>query len=139
MSTATDKRRRFWWPNHATSSPADVIRAQFNNFLGEDSKTNTFMVRYDFTRRVGARIGYRFRNREIVERHSETDLLHFFPSLPNRGACAGQPLLADGSCQVGTSSSDSERKVINEHSALFGFWARPTDQFRDYNKTAFAC
>ena len=117
-------------PNHATSSPADVIVGLFNNFIGEDSKTNTFMVRYDFHRRVGARIGYRYRNREIVERRAEDELLHFFPSLPNRGACAGQPLLADGSCQVSTSSFDSERKVIDEHSALFGFWARPIDEFR---------
>lgn len=117
-------------PNHASSSPADVIVGLFNNFIGEDSKTNTFMVRYDITRRVGARIGYRFRNRDIVERHADTEMLHFFPSLPNRGACAGQPLLADGSCVVTTSSSGSEKKVINEHSALFGFWARPADQFR---------
>lgn len=117
-------------PNHATSSPADVIVGFFNNFIGEDSKTNVFSVRYDLNRHFGGRIGYRYRNRDIVERHAETELLHFFPSLPNRGACAGQPLLADGSCQTTTSSSDAEKVVINEHSALLGLWVRPSSQFR---------
>jgi hypothetical protein len=117
-------------PNHASSSPADVIVGFFNNFIGEDSKTNVFTVRYDFNRHFGGRIGYRFRNRDIVERHADTELLHFFPSLPNRGACAGQPLLADGSCQAQTFSSDAEKVVINEHSALLGLWFRPASQFR---------
>lgn len=117
-------------PSHVNSSPADVIVEAFSNFTGEDSKTNTFMVRYDFNRHLGARIGYRYRNRDIAERHGEDALLHFFPSLPNRGACAGQPLLADGSCQTTTTSLDVEKVVINEHSALFGLWARPNSQFR---------
>ncbi|MGH9794270.1 MAG: hypothetical protein ACRD5G_05820 [Candidatus Acidiferrales bacterium] len=117
-------------PNHATSSPADEIVGLFSNFLGEDSKTNTFMVRYDFNRRFGARLGYRHRNRDIVERRFEQEDLRFFPSLPNRGACAGQPLLADGSCAVTTVSTGSESLVINEHSALLGLWARTGRAFR---------
>ncbi len=117
-------------PNHATSSPADVIVGLFDNFLGEDSKTNTLTARYDFNRHFGARIGYRYRNRDIVERHFEQEDLRFFPSLPNRGACAGQPLLADGSCAVTVTSFSSEKVVINEHSALLGLWARAGTQFR---------
>jgi hypothetical protein len=117
-------------PNHATSSPADVVRAQFNNFLGEDSKTNTFMVRYDFNRHFGARLGYRYRNRDILHSLSSVEDERFFPSLPNRGACAGQPLLADGSCQVTVVDADRETTVINEHSALLGIWVRPANSFR---------
>lgn len=117
-------------PSHASSSPADALREVFNNFLGEDSKTNTFMVRYDFNRHIGARIGYRFRTRDIGHVHGETADERYFPSLPNRGNCAGQPLLADGSCQVTTSSLEDEPVEINEHSALFGLWARPNSQFR---------
>lgn len=117
-------------PNHASSSPADVIAGQFNNFLQEDSKTNTFMVRYDFNRHIGGRIGYRYRSRNIVHRLGETEDLRYFPSLPNRGDCAGQPLLPDGSCAVTVTDSEGERTPINEHSALLGLWARPNSQLR---------
>lgn len=117
-------------PNHATSSVADIILGDVSSFLGEDSKTNTFEIAYDFTKRWGARLGYRYRSRDIVIRHSETENLHFFPSLPNRGACAGVPLRADGTCVTSTSTASSEAEPINEHSALTSFWGRPSDQFR---------
>jgi hypothetical protein len=124
-------------PSHASSSPADVIVAGASNFLGEDAKTNTFMVRYDLNRHFGGRVGYRYRNRDIVIRLMDAEELWFFPSLPNRGACAGQPLRADGSCYVQVLSTNTspthphgEQTVVNEHSAILGLWARAGSLFR---------
>ena len=117
-------------PSHSTSSPADIIIGTFNSFLGEDSKTNTFEIAYDFTKRWGVRIGHRFRTRDINIWHADSEDLHFFPSLPNRGACAGVTLQADGTCITSTSSLSSESESISEHSALASFWGRPNDQFR---------
>lgn len=117
-------------PNHASSSPADIIRESTNSFFQEDTKTNLVEVAYDFTKRIGARIGYRFRDRFFHHWEVESADLHFFPSLPNRGACAGQPLLADGSCRTSTSGALDEVFNSNEHSLLTGFWARPHDSLR---------
>ncbi len=117
-------------PNHGSSSPADIILGDISSFLGEDSKTNTFEIAYDFTQHWGARLGYRYRSREIVHRSMETENLHFFPSLPNRGACAGVTLQADGTCITTSTAAFAEREPINEHSALATFWGHPNDQFR---------
>ncbi|HEY7615792.1 MAG TPA: hypothetical protein VH744_03240, partial [Terriglobales bacterium] len=52
-------------PKHSNSSPADVANDTFVRFLGQNSKYNTIEVEYDFTRRVGARVGYRYGRRNI--------------------------------------------------------------------------
>jgi hypothetical protein len=117
-------------PSHTTSSPADIIIGNFSSLLREDSKTNTFEVAYDFSKRWGARLGYRYRAREVVIRENESEDLHFFPSLPNRGACAGIALQADGTCRVTTVASLNEMQPINEHSGLLSLWGRPDEQFR---------
>lgn len=117
-------------PQHNTSSPADVINDISSLFLGQDIKLNTVQLEYDFTKRVGARVGYRYRHRNIRHRVTEISDQLFYPTLPNRGACAGEPLLADGSCQVTTEDSEGDETIINEHSLLMGFWARPIDALR---------
>jgi hypothetical protein len=111
-------------PQHTTNSPADVISGLFSLYLGENSKTNQVEVAYDFNSHFGGRIGYRFRSRAIRHRSDDTEDMLFFPTLPNRGACAGQPLLPDGSCQVTVTSSSSEAVDIHENSALLGAWFR---------------
>ena len=117
-------------PVHNSSSPADVISQQYSYFLGENTKFNQFELEYDFTKRIGGRLGYRYRNRDITHRSQTTANLLFFPTLPNRGACAGQPLLPDGSCRATTISAGGDEVEINEHSALVGIWTRPTDELR---------
>ena len=116
-------------PQHLAASPADLIVHNYGRFLGQDAKTNTVELEYDFTHWVGAHIGYRIRNRLIELK--DTDLLTqtFFPTLPNRGACAGKPLV-NGVCTVASATADSEEWEINEHSGLFGFWLRPNQKFR---------
>ena len=117
-------------PQHSTSSPADVISAVASRFLGQNTKVNTFDLEYDFTRHFGGRIGYRYRTRRITERLLDTEDLLFFPTLPNRGACAGVALRPDGSCFVTVEEEHAASIRIDEHSGLFGLWARPNDQFR---------
>lgn len=131
-------------PQHGPSSGPDVILADRNHFLGQDTKMNTAELEYGYGRRFGARIGYRVRHRDIALSVFDLYTLTFFPTSPNRGACVGQPLNPDGSCTVttlnGTGAAnvvagpaglepESEQLHINEHSFLFGLWLRPVDYF----------
>jgi hypothetical protein len=50
---------------HSSSSPADITNGLFSRFFKQDLKMNTFEVEYDFTRRIGARTGFRYRRRTI--------------------------------------------------------------------------
>jgi hypothetical protein len=118
-------------PQHSAASSADVIQDVWTNLLRQDQKVNTFEVEYDVTRRVTAHVGYRYETREIVHNVSDIQLQTFFPTLSNRGACAGLPLSPTGVCTttvIGDSGVDTT--PIHAHSALAGFAARPTDNFR---------
>ncbi len=128
-------------PQHVNSSPADIAVEGFVRFLGQDSKINTLQLEYDFTRRVGARIGYRFRDRTISHGLFVFEDLTFFPNLAARGACAAGNaggFVPDPVTGVCLAEVEEEEEIfageppieINEHSALFGFWARPTDEWR---------
>ena len=117
-------------PTHTSSSPADITVANYALFLGENDKTNEFRVEYDFTRRLGASIGYRYGRRFIHHADALAEDLTFYPSLPNRGACAGVALNTDGSCSVSTSDSGEDDFPINEHTGLLAVWAHPTDNLR---------
>ena len=123
-------------PAHSASSPADIIVGLNSRFLGQDSKVNTIEAEYDFNRRIGGRLGYRYGRRRILHREATAEVLLFFPSLANRGACAGATLppecvlQADGSILADTLDSEEDETVINEHSALIGFWTRPVDEVR---------
>jgi len=118
-------------PQHSSSSPADVSTTTFVRFLGQDSKYNTVSVEYDFSRRWGGRLGYRYGHRTIPIRLVVTTDELFYPTNANRGDCTGLPLKADGSCSFSGETANEEESVeVSEHSALFGIWARPTDQLR---------
>jgi hypothetical protein len=65
----------------------------------------------------------------IIVGLSVSDLV-FLPTLPNRGACAGQPLLPDGSCGASQSSSSIEEDTINAHTGLLGLWLRLVNGWR---------
>ncbi len=118
-------------PKHSSSSPADVSSQLVQRFIGEDSKYNTIEAEYDFTRRVGARIGYRYGHRAIPLSTVSTIDEVFYPNTPNRGDCVGMPLNADGTCSFsGNSGIEADSIPVNEHSGLFGVWAHPTDALR---------
>ena len=123
-------------PQHSASSSADLIVDARNDFLGQKRTANTFMLEYDFTKRISAHVGYRFERREITQRINNSQIQTFFPgptaALANRGACAGVPLNPDGTCTVVVDAADvgEDFVQINGHTGLIGFSARPTDKFR---------
>ena len=128
-------------PVHSASSAADVSREISSLLLKQDQKTNLFQLEYDFTRRFGARLGYRFRHRAIADSDFEQVSELFYPSNAKRGDCAlvagllpaGCTDNGDGSFTFQTPlpiATDTGEVLINEHSGLFGLWARPIDAWR---------
>jgi hypothetical protein len=117
-------------PEHTNSSPADIISGSFSLFLGQKDRSNQFELQYDFLQSLSGKLGYRFRHRLITFREEEDVQATYLPTLPNRGACAGQPLQPDGSCQIFPSDVRSDETEINEHSLLLGVQARPMETLR---------
>ena len=114
-------------PVHSTSSGPDVFRELSSLLLKQDQKTNLFQVEYDFTRRFGARLGYRFRHRAIADSDFEQVAELYYPSNANRGDCAlVAGLLPEGCTDNGDGSFtfrtplpiavDTGEVLINEHS-----------------------
>ena len=126
-------------PQHNASSSADLIFDARNDFLGQKRTGNTFLLEYDFTKRITAHVGYRFERKEITQRVNNSQVQTFFPgptaALANRGACApavAHPLNPDGTCTVVVPAADvgADSVQINGHTGLIGFSARPTDKLR---------
>lgn len=115
-------------PQHSNSSPADASSTLFTRFLQQDAKYNTVEVEYDFSRKFGGHIGYRYGSRVINHSILAVTSELFDPGNPNRGDCTGLPLNPDGSCSFsGQIDMDSSQIKVAENSALLGLWARPTD------------
>lgn len=132
-------------PQHTAFSGPDLTLAEFNHSLGQKQHENTAGVEYQFTRRYRASLGYRFRHREIDQSQFDLYQMTFFPTLPNRGLCAAQPLNPDGSCSVLTFNGNGVADVvpsftglepetrhtpINEHSLLFSLALIPWDKLQ---------
>ena len=112
------------------SSPPDLINETFNWFLGEDSKTNETQLEYDFSTKIGARVGYRYRHREPSNRFLNTSLETFFPILSTRGDCAGVQPNPNVPCSTTVAASENNLYKIDEDTGLLGLWARPTRDLR---------
>jgi len=122
-------------PVHTSSSAPDVAFAVSSLFLKQDEKTNLAELDYQFSPRLGARGGFRYRHRSINDRDFETATELFFPGNPNRGDCAlaagelptGCTANGDGSFTFVTpdAAASADQTLINEYSAVFGLWARP--------------
>ncbi|HWF92914.1 MAG TPA: hypothetical protein VN684_11560 [Terriglobales bacterium] len=127
-------------PTHSASSPADQSINSSNLFLKQDEKTNLFELEYQFSPKIGARLGYRFRARTIADSDFESGTFLFYPSLQNGRAlsgafaaltCPASNNLADGSCLITPPSQfDSDEVQIHEDSGVFGLWFRPSTKFR---------
>lgn len=116
-------------PQHNASSGADVIVDLRNDFLGQDVKRNTFELQYDFTRKLSGRLGYRYDRRQITHNVRDIQDQTFFPTLPNRGACAGQPLV-NGVCTLIVTDAANRSYDITGHGLLAGVSARPGTTLR---------
>ncbi len=139
-------------PQHTAGSAADVTTGLASSFLGQNLKSNTLELQYDFNRRFGAHIGYLYTNRTISQYSDTNDTgLIYFPGgatatpandfLAARGSCAlvagalpaGCTLNADGSVSyVAPAFPSSVRSIttINENVLLLGAVARPIDSLR---------
>jgi len=99
------------------------------NLLKQDEKANLVELEYQFSSRIGMRVGYRYRHRAVDDGFFATTNAIFFPSNAARGACAlvagvlpqGCTQNADGSISfVSPATDDTGETLINEHAALFG-------------------
>ena len=133
--------------NHSTSSGADVSVNADNNFLKQQDVSNTIEARYNFSTKVGAYLGYEYRNRIIADNFSNTISAVFYPNNAARQSCslvdpalpltqsnlpAGCILNTDGSIAYSAATPITPPGVthINENHAIFGLWAHPSQNLR---------
>jgi hypothetical protein len=144
-------------PLHTSSSGADVTNELAYQFLGQNLKSNTFELQYDFTKRLSGHIGYEYTNRAIAQMTDAYDVGEtYFPGgggtaanfyLAARGDCAlvagalpaACTLNPDGSITEGSlanpvaeAGNDAARSIttINEHLLVAGATIRPIDTLR---------
>jgi hypothetical protein len=134
-------------PQHNGDSPADMTNGTWTRYLAQNRMSDTFQLEYDFTSRLGARLGYRYGTRKVTSQDSQFFANEaFFPGGPGgtaanffnaaRGdcsdptACTQQP---DGSLTFSGLIGDTSHVVdadIHSHSMLAGLWARPSNTLR---------
>ena len=136
-------------PQHAANSAADVTTGLASTFLGQNLKSNTLELQYDFNKRVSAHAGYLYTHRTIAQFSDTIDAeLIYFPGggtandfLAARGSCApvgaalpaGCTLNADGSVTfIAPVAASPVRSLttINENAVLLGAVVRPIDALR---------
>jgi hypothetical protein len=87
-------------PQHASGSPADVTSQINMQFLGQNLKSNTLEVQYDFSRRYSAHLGYLYTNRTISSLAATfTTGTIYFPG-GTAGTAANDFLAARGDCTL---------------------------------------
>ena len=116
-------------PQHNSSSGADVTVGQRLSFLKQDLKSNTLELQYDLSRKISGRLGYRYERRTIFNAFTDLQTLTFYPMLPNRGSCAGLPLV-DGVCTTTADTTGGDSVEIQGHAVLAGASLRPSREFR---------
>ncbi|HYL62300.1 MAG TPA: hypothetical protein VE077_06725 [Candidatus Methylomirabilis sp.] len=132
---------------HNSSSAADLSIILDSNFLKQEEKMNLSEIDYRFSRKLGARVGFRYRNRYISDNFYEALNEVFYPgptaALAARGSCAtvnpgpvtqanlpaGCTLNPDTSItfisNTGFTPAGAAVPPISEFSGLFGLWAKP--------------
>jgi hypothetical protein len=137
-------------PNHTAGSSADVVNGPTSTFLGQNLRSNTFQLQYDFTKRLTGRIGYVYTARTVADFSSTFFTAEtYFP-----GGAGGAALAARGDCATPSActetvdpltgqlisltftgpaaGNDTSRNIteIHEKTLLAGFTARPLDTLR---------
>jgi hypothetical protein len=79
-------------PQHNASSGADVTNELVSQFLGQNIRSNTIELRYEFTPRVSAYVGYEFTARTIADFSATWDTGEIY--LP--GGVGGKPGILQG-------------------------------------------
>lgn len=148
-------------PSHSASSSADVVDGPTSSFLGQNVRSNTFELQYDFTPRLTGRVGYEYTARTIADFNAtfysaET----YFPGGTGASA-ANDYFAARGACAVPSActqtidpttsqlisltfsgpaaGNDTSRNLteIHEKTLSLGFTARPVDTLRINGDFAF--
>ena len=86
-------------PQHNTSSSADVTDELVSQFLGQDFRSNTIELKYDFARRVSAYAGYMFSARMIADFSATFDAGEIYFPGGTAGTAANYYLAARGIAQ----------------------------------------
>ncbi len=138
---------------HNASSAPDLSIVLDSNFLKQEERTNLAEFDYRFSKKLGARVGFRYRHRDIFDNFYETLNFDYYPgptaASAARGSCAlvntalpisqanlpaGCTLKADNSIAFlstpGFLPASEAVPPINEYSGLFGLWARPNQKWR---------
>lgn len=148
-------------PSHSTSSPADATSGPTYTFLGQNVRSNTFELQYDFSRRLTARIGYAYTSRTIADFSATFYTAEtYFPGGAG-GTAANDYFAARGDCATPSActetvdpttgqlialtfsgaapGNDSSRNIvsISENALLAGFLAQPIDNLRITGDFAF--
>ena len=103
-------------PQHSTSSSADVTDEIASQYLSQNRRNNLFEVKYDFTHRLSAYVGYDFEARTIQDFSATWDTGELY--LPGGGGTAGlgEPggtatgnyfLAARGDCAIPTTGASA--------------------------------
>jgi len=134
-------------PNHTAGSSADVVNGSTSTFLGQNLRSNTFQLQYDFTKRLTGRIGYVYTARTVAD-FSATFLSAetYFPGGVGgaaRGDCAipsactetvdpvtGQLISLTFTGPAAGNDTSRNLTQIHEKTLLAGFTARPLDTLR---------
>jgi hypothetical protein len=134
--------------NHSTSSGPDAALNTDSNFLKQQDISNTIEARINFSTKVGAYLGYEYRNRIIADNFSNTISAVFYPNNAARQNCAPvDPALpptqsnlpagctlnaVDGSIAYSAATAPVPPGLthIQENHVIFGMWARPTQKLR---------
>lgn len=89
-------------PLHTTSSGADVTNEITSQFLGQNFKSNTFELVYDFTPRWSARLGYLYTDRTISQFSAtwDTGETYFPGGGANDALCNTTHAIADNYCNA---------------------------------------
>ncbi|HEX7288956.1 MAG TPA: hypothetical protein VF532_22415 [Candidatus Angelobacter sp.] len=114
---------------HAPGSGPDAKLDFFNQFIRQEIFLNTVELDYAFKRNLNGYIGFRYGNRQITFDDADTAVETFLSPLPNRGDCAGEPVVG-GVCTVTLSDSGEEFIPIKEYSGLLGISYVHSPRFR---------
>jgi hypothetical protein len=141
-------------PAHTASSAADSVDGPTSTFLGQNLRSDTLELQYDFTPRFSARIGYVYTDRTVADFSATFYSAETYFAGGAGGTERNDFLAARGACAVAAActrtvdagtgdlisltfsgpaaGNDTTRNItgIREQTGLLGFTAIPTDALR---------
>jgi hypothetical protein len=141
-------------PAHTASSSADSFDGPTSTFLGQNVRSNTVQLQYDFSQHLTGRIGYVYTHRTIADFSATFDAAEtYFPGGAG-GTAANDYFAARGDCATPSActetvdpttgqlisltfsgaapGNDTSRNLIgiSENTLLLGFTAHPVEALR---------